>query len=217
MTFLCTFKLFPTFQSFNWLPGNTFPILCNYFLGLYSQNIFQRYKHLNSRKVLAISIAINHLPVSPVFFSNILFYFSNFMHKLYPIMVLICISIRGSKVEHFLMSVCYLGLLFVNHLFISLAHLHQSWYFSFQFSWAFCAILTKDFPLVYLMKIFPLVCLPFVWVMIIFILETCKHFPPRFIQFIESLECIILLHIWCLLFFFFWWFQMFSFSTSTLV
>lgn len=118
------------------------------------------------------------------------------MHKLNPITVLICISVR-----RFPLSVYYLCFLFVHYLFVSFAHLHESWWFSLQFSWAFCAIWIEIFLWYIWWKYFPQsVCL-FIWVMVIFILETCKHFPLRFIWFIESPECMISLHIWCLLFF----------------
>lgn len=115
-------------------------------------------------------------------------------------LVLICISIRASKVEHFLMPVYYLSCLFVDHLFVSSAHLQWSLRFSSPFSWAFCAILIETFPWYIWWKYFPQSACLFISVMII-ILETCKHFLLRFIQFMESLECIILPHIWCLLFF----------------
>lgn len=69
--------------------------------------------------------------ISPtIFFFTSYFIFLNFMHKLYTIIVLICILVRDSKIEHFI-SVCYLCFLFADHLLMPFTHLHQSWYFSF--------------------------------------------------------------------------------------
>lgn len=91
------------------------------------------------------------------FLPAILFYFSNFMHKLYTITVLICVLVSDSKVKHF-MSV--LLLVFADHLLMLFTHVHQSWYFSFC-SHEFLCSTERDFSLVYLIKIFPSVCLLF--------------------------------------------------------
>lgn len=122
--------------------------------------------------------------VQYIYYTNIYFIFK-FSAWMGPITVVICISIRGSKLNIFSSLLCQL-ILCESSIHVPFPLTFKFWYFSFQYLWDFDVMLTGSFLLLFLLWNHQHA--PVCWVLII-ILEICVHFtlflfnPPS-----ESLE-----------------------------